>query len=49
VHWHVVPLPPDVPYEEQQLGLFDLARHGVPATPPAETAALAGVLRRRLA
>ena len=49
VHWHVVPLPPGVPYEEQQLGLFDLARHGVPARPPAETAALAAALRRRLA
>jgi diadenosine tetraphosphate (Ap4A) HIT family hydrolase len=23
VHWHLVPLPPGVPYEEQQLGVFD--------------------------
>ena len=26
VHWHVVPLPPGVPYEEQQLAVLDTAR-----------------------
>jgi diadenosine tetraphosphate (Ap4A) HIT family hydrolase len=45
VHWHVVPLPPGVPYADQQLGLFDLQRLGVPAT---DTADLAAALRRRL-
>jgi diadenosine tetraphosphate (Ap4A) HIT family hydrolase len=46
VHWHVVPLPPGVPYADQQLALFDLARLGVPATDPAP---LAAALRDRLA
>ncbi|MEU4801966.1 HIT domain-containing protein [Actinosynnema sp. NPDC023587] len=26
VHWHVAPLPPGVPYEEQQTAVFDPAR-----------------------
>ena len=46
VHWDVVPLPPGVPYADQQLGLFDLARLGVPAGDPAP---LAADLRERLA
>lgn len=45
VHWHLVPLPPGVPYPDQQLGLFDLARLGVPAVDPAP---LAADLRERL-
>lgn len=49
VHWHVVPLPPGVPYEDQGLGLFDLARLGVPDQTPAEVAAVAAALRTRLA
>lgn len=49
VHWHVVPLPFGVPYADQQLGLFDLARLGVPDLPPAEQAALADRLRVLLA
>ncbi len=48
VHWHVVPLPPGVPYADQQFGLFDLTRLGVPDIPPAEQAALAAELRARL-
>jgi diadenosine tetraphosphate (Ap4A) HIT family hydrolase len=48
VHWHVVPLPPGVPYSDQQLGLFDLARLGVPDVPPAERGALAAALRSLL-
>jgi histidine triad (HIT) family protein len=49
VHWHVVPLPPGVPYADQQFGLFDLARLGVPDLPPAERTAIAAELRSRLA
>ena len=48
VHWHVVPLPPGVPYGDQQFGLFDLARFGVPDLPPGEQEALAASLRARL-
>ncbi|HEY6745420.1 MAG TPA: HIT domain-containing protein [Mycobacteriales bacterium] len=48
VHWHVVPLPPGVPYPDQQLGLFDLARLGVPDLAPAEREELAAALRSRL-
>lgn len=39
VHWHMVPLPPEVPYADQQPGLFDLARLGVPDVDPAPLAA----------
>lgn len=49
VHWHVVPLPPGVPYAEQQLALFDLGRLGVPDLAAAEQAALAAAIRDRLA
>jgi diadenosine tetraphosphate (Ap4A) HIT family hydrolase len=49
VHWHVVPLPPGVPYADQQLGLFDLARLGVPDLAPAEQEAVAAKLRMLLA
>lgn len=48
VHWHVVPLPPGVPWADQQLGLFDLARLGAPDAPAAEQEALAADLRARL-
>ena len=48
VHWHVVALPPGVPYPDQQFGLVDLARLGVPDVPPAEVEALATDLRARL-
>lgn len=48
VHWHVVPLPPGVPYPDQQFGLFDLARLGVPAVTAAEQESLRTALRRRL-
>jgi histidine triad (HIT) family protein len=49
VHWHVVPLPPGVPYADQQLALFDLPRLGVPAVDPAEQQSLAAALRSALA
>lgn len=34
VHWHLVPLPPGVPYEEQQLVALDWERCGVLACRP---------------
>lgn len=41
VHWHVVPLPPGVPYEEQQ-GSWASRSKGVLKIPPEEMEALAG-------
>ena len=40
VHWHVAPLPPGVPYEQQQFGAFSLDR-GILALPDDEMTALA--------
>jgi diadenosine tetraphosphate (Ap4A) HIT family hydrolase/GNAT superfamily N-acetyltransferase len=48
VHWHVAPLPPGVPFEEQQFAALDLGR-GVLTIPEAETEAFAARLRARLA
>jgi diadenosine tetraphosphate (Ap4A) HIT family hydrolase len=48
VHWHVAPLPPGVPYEEQQLDAVDL-RKGVLPVSEAEKAALAARIRQALA
>jgi diadenosine tetraphosphate (Ap4A) HIT family hydrolase len=45
VHWHVIPLPPGVPYEEQQLAAL---RKGVLRIPEADRAAFAARVRRRL-
>lgn len=47
VHWHVVPLPPGVPYTEQQFH-FLMAEHGVMEVEPGELQELASRLRRRL-
>ena len=47
VHWHLAPLPPGVPYPEQQLAALVMSR-GILAIPPAEMAALAGQIRARL-
>jgi diadenosine tetraphosphate (Ap4A) HIT family hydrolase len=47
VHWHVAPLPPGVPYEEQQLAALHFDR-GVLDIPDAEMAALAARLRRAI-
>ena len=41
VHWHVVPLPPRVPYEEQQFAALMLERAGALRIPEEEKAALA--------
>lgn len=45
VHWHVVPLPPGVPYEEQQGAAL---RKGVLRIPEEDRAGYALRIRRRL-
>jgi len=45
VHWHVVPLPPGVPYKEQQLAAF---RKGVLRMPEEEKASLTARLCQRI-
>lgn len=47
VHWHVVPLPPGVPYEDQQ-GAWASWRMGVLKIPEEEMASLAARIRRRM-
>ena len=49
VHWHVVPLPPGVPYAEQQLAALDLERAGVLELEEAERRELAARIRSALA
>jgi diadenosine tetraphosphate (Ap4A) HIT family hydrolase len=46
-HWHVVPLPAGVPYEEQQ-GAWASWSKGVIKIPPEEMASLARRIDRRL-
>ena len=48
VHWHLFPLPPGVPYEEQQLAALDWNRTGILDLPEQEQAALAQTLREKL-
>jgi hypothetical protein len=48
VHWHVVPLPPGVPYPEQQLEALR-AERGVLRLAEDEMASLALRLRQRMA
>lgn len=47
VHWHVVPLPPGVPYEQQQ-GAWASWRMGVLDIPQDEMASLAARIGRRM-
>jgi len=47
VHWHVVPLPPGVPYEDQQ-GAWASWSMGVLEIPQQEMASLAARIGRRL-
>ena len=47
VHWHAVPLPPGVPYEDQQ-GAWASWRRGVLRIPEEEMAALAARIGRRV-
>jgi diadenosine tetraphosphate (Ap4A) HIT family hydrolase len=48
VHWHVVPLPPGVPYEEQQFGALMLERAWALRIPEEEKAALAARIAERI-
>jgi diadenosine tetraphosphate (Ap4A) HIT family hydrolase len=48
VHWHLVPLPPGVPYAEQQLAALDWERAGVLDLGAEELEALAASIRREL-
>jgi hypothetical protein len=49
VHWHVAPLPPGVPLEEQQFAALDVVRAGVLVMDEAEMADLAGRIADALA
>jgi hypothetical protein len=49
VHWHVAPLPPDVPLKAQQFAAMDVARAGVLALSEDEMAAIAARIRAELA
>lgn len=48
VHWHVVPLPPGVPYEEQQLAALDWNHAGILDVTDEEQAELAVRIRSTL-
>ena len=48
VHWHVVPLPPGVPYREQQLALLAKSMRGVLPFDRQRNAALAARIRANL-
>jgi len=47
VHWHVAPLPPGVPYEQQQYAALDSSK-GVLAIPDEEMAELARSIRQAM-
>ena len=47
VHWHLAPLPPGVPYQQQQIAALDLSR-GILALSDEEMASLAQTLRQAL-
>jgi diadenosine tetraphosphate (Ap4A) HIT family hydrolase len=47
VHWHLAPLPPGVPYEQQQTAALDLSK-GVLAIPDEEMASLAHSIRQAM-
>jgi histidine triad (HIT) family protein len=48
VHWHIAPLPPGVPLEEQQFAALDVERAGVLDISEAEMAALAARMSEAL-
>jgi diadenosine tetraphosphate (Ap4A) HIT family hydrolase len=48
LHWHIVPLPPGVPYEQQQYHAL-MAENGIIPWSPAQAAELAAKLRAALA
>jgi diadenosine tetraphosphate (Ap4A) HIT family hydrolase len=47
VHWHIAPLPPGVPHEEQQFEALSIDK-GILELSPQEMATLAGQLRKQL-
>ncbi|HEU5377577.1 MAG TPA: hypothetical protein VFV38_19310 [Ktedonobacteraceae bacterium] len=47
VHWYLAPLPPDVPYKQQQAAAIDNAR-GILPLPDDEKAALARSIRQAM-
>jgi hypothetical protein len=47
VRWHLAPLPPGVPYEQQQAAAIDISR-GVLAIPDEEMALLARSVRQEM-
>jgi histidine triad (HIT) family protein/ATP adenylyltransferase len=49
VHWHLVPCPPGLQYEMQQVNLLFVDRDGYVDVTPEEMARLASVLRHALA
>ena len=48
VHWHIAPLPPGVPYGEQQFAALMLEKAGALEIPEGEKAALAARIRRSI-
>jgi diadenosine tetraphosphate (Ap4A) HIT family hydrolase len=48
VHWHIVPCPPGVPFDEQQLALVDVRATGVLEMSPEEGEELVSLLRDHL-
>jgi diadenosine tetraphosphate (Ap4A) HIT family hydrolase len=48
VHWHVVPLPPGTPYDEQQFAAVMLETAGALGIPEGKNAALAARIGRRM-
>jgi histidine triad (HIT) family protein/ATP adenylyltransferase len=48
VHWHVAPLPPGVPYSEQQYHAL-MAENGIISQTPDEIATLGAAIRPALA
>ena len=48
VHWHVAPLPPGVPYEEQQLAALMLEKRGYLKITDAEMSEIAKRLGMRM-
>ena len=47
LHWHIAPLPPGVPYHQQQFYAL-MAENGVLQVDDASQAALAGAIRSHL-
>lgn len=47
LHWHIAPLPPGVPYDQQQLRALSTA-HGILDVDDTSQAALAQTIRRNL-